>query len=87
MKVLLQDLKTRLYLQGVAGWTADPNEALDFGNTSRAIEFWKDNDLLNVQIVLRYTGSEYDVVLDVLPPRAALSADAALPPQAAAGTG
>lgn len=70
MKVLLQDLKSRLYLQGVAGWTADLNEALDFGNTSRAIEFWKDNDLLNVQIVLRYSGTAYDVVLDVLPARA-----------------
>ena len=75
MKVLLQDLKSRLYLQGVAGWTADPNQALDFENTSRAIEFWKDNDLLNVQIILKYNGSQYDVVLDVLPPRVPASAE------------
>lgn len=69
MKVLLQDLKTRLYLQGVGGWTANTNEALDFQNSSRAIEFWHDNDLLNVQIVLKQTGNASDVVLDVLPRR------------------
>jgi len=75
MKVLLQDLKSRLYLQGVAGWTENFEEALDFENTSRAIEFWRDNDLLNVQIVLRYNGSPYDVVLDVLPTRSDVIAD------------
>ena len=69
MKVLLQDLKTRLYLQGVGGWTADTNGALDFQNSSRAIEFWQDNDLLNVQIVLKYAENKSDVVLDVLPRR------------------
>jgi len=69
MKVLLQDLKSRLYLQGVGGWTANTNEALDFQNTSRAIEFWRDNDLLNVQIVLNYTENRHDMVLDVLPRR------------------
>jgi hypothetical protein len=69
MKVLLQDMETHLYLQGVGGWTADTNEALDFPNTSRAIEFWRDNDLLNVQIVLKYATNKHDVVLDVLPRR------------------
>ena len=69
MKVLLQDLDTRLYFRGLSGWTSDANEALDFGNTSRAIEFWRDNDLLNVQIILKYKDARYDVVLDVLPPR------------------
>ena len=65
----MQDLKTGLYLQGVAGWTAETNAALDFQNTSRAFEFWRDNDLLNVQLVLKYAESKYGVVLDVLPPR------------------
>ena len=53
----------------MCGWTGDTNEALDFQNTSRAIEFWRDNDLLNVQIVLKYAQTKHDVVLDVLPRR------------------
>ena len=69
MKVLLQDLESRLYFKGMGGWTNEASEALDFENTSRAIEFWKDNDLLNVQIMLKYVDARYDVVLDVLPAR------------------
>ncbi len=70
MKVLLQDIKTGLYLQGVSGWTTDPNAALDFETTSRAFQFWRDNDLLDVRLVLRYKGGQYETVLDVLPERA-----------------
>ena len=69
MKVLLQDLETRLYFKGMGGWTNETSDALDFENTSRAIEFWRDNDLLNVQIILKYGEAKYDVVLDVLPAR------------------
>ena len=69
MKVLLQDLDTHLFLKGLAGWTDDPGEALDFEDTSRAIEFWNDNDLLKVQVVLKYNDKKHDVVFAVLPDR------------------
>jgi hypothetical protein len=69
MKVLLQDLDTRLYLKGLVGWTDDPSEALDFQDTTRAIEFWNDNDLLKVQVVLKYNDTKDDVVFAVLPDR------------------
>jgi hypothetical protein len=69
MKVLLQDLDTHLYFKGLAGWTDDPSEALDFQDTSRAIEFWNDNDLLKVQVVLKYNDTKHDVVFAVLPDR------------------
>ena len=69
MKVLLQDLETHLYVKGLAGWTDHPGEALDFQDTSRAIEFWNDNDLLKVQVVLKYNDTQDDVVFAVLPDR------------------
>ena len=69
MKVLLQDLNTRLFLKGLTGWTDDPSEALDFHDTSRAIEFWNDNDLLKVQVVLKYHDTKDDVIFAVLPDR------------------
>jgi hypothetical protein len=69
MKVLLQDLDTHLFLKGLTSWTDDPSEALDFQDTSRAIEFWNDNDLLKVQVVLKYNDTKDDVVFAVLPDR------------------
>jgi len=69
MSVYLQDIASGMYLRGLSAWTKDPAEALDFGTTSRAIEFWQDNDLLHVRLVLKYENTPGEVVLDVLPPR------------------
>jgi hypothetical protein len=62
MKILLQHVRTQMYLKGPGNWTANPYEAHDFQHSQRAVDFARDHTLSGVQIAVRFFDSERDEV-------------------------
>jgi hypothetical protein len=52
VKIVLQHVKTGLYLQGPGTWTKSLDEALDFGHSQRAIDYATTYRLSGVQMVV-----------------------------------
>ncbi len=69
MKILLQHCRTRLYLRGLGNWTTNPQEALDFQHSQRAIDFARQHELTGVQIAVKFVDNQFDEVFP-LPPLA-----------------
>lgn len=61
LKILLQDRDSRLYLQAVQQWTSNREEALDFQNSARASGFVLQERIPNIDIILSFADSKYDV--------------------------
>ena len=71
MRILLQQKDTGLYFRDVDSWTGDVAEAMDFVDSTAAIEFCAAKHLAAVQVVLKFEGEKYEIVLpDVAPPPA-----------------
>jgi hypothetical protein len=66
MKVLLQNLNTKLFFRKPSGWTEDIEKARDFPNSLNAINFCNLNGLKDVQVLLKFKQQRYDVALPVL---------------------
>lgn len=62
MRILLQHVRTQLYVKALGNWTANPYEALDFQHSQKAIDFAHDHTLGGVQIAVRFADSEIDEV-------------------------
>jgi hypothetical protein len=62
MRILLQHVRTQLYLRSLGNWTVSPLEAFDFRLSQSAIEFAREHDLPGVQIVIKVNGHEYEEV-------------------------
>jgi hypothetical protein len=62
VKILLQHCRTRLYLRGLGNWTTNPQEALDFQHSQRAIDFAREHGLPGVQIAVKFIDSQFDEV-------------------------
>jgi hypothetical protein len=60
MRILLQHVRTQLYLRSLGNWTLNPLEAFDFQHSQRAIDFARENGLTGVQIVVKFSDSQYD---------------------------
>ncbi len=67
MKILLQHVRTQLYVRGLGNWTANPVEAHDFQHSQRAIDFARDHGLTAVQIAVKFVDAQFDEVFP-LPP-------------------
>ena len=63
MRILLQQRDTGLYFEDIDSWTADAAEAMDFVSSTAALDFCAANHLDGVQIVLKFVGEKYDIVL------------------------
>lgn len=61
MRRLLQRINTGLYYQGSGAWTRDPGVALSFQCTSGAIECCIRERLSDMQVVLKFEDSSFDV--------------------------
>jgi hypothetical protein len=68
MRILLQQRETGLYFRDVGSWTRNHAEAMDFVNSTAAIEFCVLNKLSGVQLVLKFEEQQYDIVLPVAAP-------------------
>ena len=58
MRILLQHVPTRRYFRSLEGWTANPIEAFDFQHSLQAIDFAAQNQLQDVQLVVRFPDDE-----------------------------
>jgi len=65
MKMLLQHIRTKLYLRSLESWTANPHEAHDFQHSQRAFDFARENKLTGVQLAVKFVDSEFDEVFPI----------------------
>ena len=63
MRILLQHVRTQLYLRSLGNWTMNPLEACDFQHSQRAIDFTREHGLTGVQIAVKFNDSHYDEVV------------------------
>lgn len=68
MRILLQQKETGLYFKDVGAWARNSSEAMDFVNSTAAIDFCVSNKLNGIQVVLRFEEHKYDIVLPVVNP-------------------
>jgi hypothetical protein len=66
VKVLLQNLTTKLYFRQAGDWTGDVEKARDFPNSLNAINYCNANSLKDVRVLLKFKQDRYDVALPVL---------------------
>jgi aryl-alcohol dehydrogenase-like predicted oxidoreductase len=62
MKILLQHVRTQLFVRSLGNWTANPLEAYDFQHSQRAIDFARDHGLTAVQIAVKFVDAQFDEV-------------------------
>lgn len=63
MKVLIQNLATLEYSCGHTDWTPDPEEALDFVEVVRALDYAVTHGFEDVRVVIKFDGVCEDVEL------------------------
>jgi hypothetical protein len=63
MKIFLQHRQNLLYLAGTDAWAKSSSEALDFPNYDIAVAFASQHDVTDVQIVLKFPDSPFNIVL------------------------
>jgi len=65
MKVLIQNPENLLYLETSDRWSADVNNAIDFGNSDIAIEFCAAHSIAPVHVVLQWSGMPYSIAIPI----------------------
>jgi hypothetical protein len=63
MKVLLQNKKTRLFLKEPGAWTQDINDAFEFINSGKAIDFAFEHQLTDVHVLLWFKEQNYSLAI------------------------
>lgn len=63
MKVLLQNKRTRLFVQEAGTWTINIEEGFGFINSDKAIDFAFEQKLTNVHLVLWFREQNYCITL------------------------
>ena len=69
MRIVLQHKDNGLYFKDVGAWVYNSVEAMDFVNSTAAIDFCVGNKISRVQLVLKFEEQKYDIVLPVLAAR------------------
>ena len=69
MRILLQQKITGLYFQDIDSWVRNSSNAMDFINSTAAIEFCVTNKLSDVQLVLKFDEQKYDIVMPMEQPQ------------------
>lgn len=62
MRILLQHVRTQLYLRSLGNWTANPLEGHDFQHSQRAVDFARDHGIGGVQIAVKFLDGQFDEV-------------------------
>lgn len=66
MRILLQQKETGLYFKDINSWTDDTLDAMDFMNSTEAMDFCKSNNIEGVQLVLKFDQQRYDIVMPLV---------------------
>ncbi|EEF57757.1 hypothetical protein [Pedosphaera parvula] len=61
VQIILQDDLTRLYYSGPNVWTENVEKALDFGQTTRALDFILRSGQPQLGIVMHFEDAQYDL--------------------------
>lgn len=64
MRILIQQVGTGLFLKACGQWVQDKSQAQAFDTSNHAVEFCQERGLQQVQILLSFSDSRYDLVLD-----------------------
>jgi len=59
MQIVLQDVKTFLYLKSPGVWTRDVTEAMDFSSSQKALAFVRQQALQSVQVLVAFIEPAY----------------------------
>ena len=62
-RVLLRDARTLNFFRGAWAWTSSFEEALDFGDVPRALDYALSHRLGRVRVVLKFSHPGYDLEL------------------------
>jgi hypothetical protein len=62
MKILLQQVRSRLYFRSMGVWTVYAQWGFDFQNSQRAIEFAAQHGITGVQLVVQAPGAPDEIV-------------------------
>ena len=73
MRILVQQKDSGLYFKGPDAWVRNGLEAVDFVNSTAAIDFCARQRLAGVQLVLKFEAEKYEIVLPFQPGGAASS--------------
>ncbi|MGO9203232.1 MAG: hypothetical protein ACLQM8_22140 [Limisphaerales bacterium] len=63
MRIILQQKDSGLYFKSPNVWVHNSLEAVDFVNSTAAIEFCAQERLAGVQLVLKFERERYEIVL------------------------
>jgi hypothetical protein len=63
MKVLLQNIETKLYYSVLGLWTENPTLAYHFRHSTQALAFARRNHLSNVQLVIRFDDPQWQHIV------------------------
>jgi hypothetical protein len=61
MRILLQDRKSQLYFKGANDWTADINNASDFLQVIKALDYARATRLPNLDALMHFEDPKYDI--------------------------
>ncbi len=67
MKILLQHSRTLLFWRCVGCWTANREEAHDFEQSQRVLDFVAEHGLTGMQIAISFIDSQFDEVFRIVP--------------------
>ena len=76
MKILLQDSKTKLYFSCLGVWTENPNLAYQFRNSDQALTFVRNNNITELQFVVKFDDPQWRQILPTPLLLATLSSEA-----------
>ncbi len=76
MKILLQNLHTKLYFSLLGAWTSNPKAAYDFRHSERALDFAHRTELTYFQVVVEFLDPAWNKVVPCPVPIATLSRQA-----------
>jgi len=63
MKVLLQNVQTKLFFSFLGGWTDNTGLAYYFRHSDQALAFARENNLSMVQVVLKFDDPQWREVV------------------------
>jgi len=69
MRILVQQRDSGLYLEDISSWTPDSSAAMDFVNSTAALDFCAANKLEGVQLVLKFDAEKREIVLPAMLPQ------------------
>jgi hypothetical protein len=63
MRILLQNVQTKLYFCLLGTWTANPHAAHNFRHSEQALEYVHKQGLTDVQLVVKFEDPQWDEIV------------------------